>query len=288
MTKKLKTLFLPAFLFVTVLVSCNNKKNIEKALEQDARFGSIVPLTSSNSMPQLLSQRWENKEDLDNGILAVTNSALEIPFRSYCFFGDGSLVINPRGNIKFGKWVLDEKTKVINVILEDGSKKVYHLNAIGVKSMLLKTDKEEAEKFVADGTHHSSLSDDPFYVSNNKWRVKPAFSEPDVDIKKRVVQAVTFYSKFFNDNADHGYKTISLYGLPTCFNWYKGGIGIITKEKLGKGWIDCFYNKNEAIKGQQLLENVISKKYKWDKAQTQWVKQSAAVLQQIADSLTVK
>lgn len=283
----MKTLFIATLIIVTGLISCNNKKSIEKALEQDAHFGSVVQLTSSNSMSQLLSQNWENKEDVDDGILTNSKGDLQIPFRSYCFFGDGSLVINPRDNIKFGKWVLDENSKKINVILEDGSKKIFHLNAIGVKSMLLQTDNSPAQKYIADGKHHTSLSEDPFYVNNNKWRIKPAFSEPDVDIKKRVIQAVTFYSKFFNDNADRGYTSISMYGLPTCFNWYKGGIGIVSKDKLGKAWIDCFYNKEEALKGRQLLENVISKKYKWDKTQTQWIKQSADVLLQMADTLTV-
>ncbi len=286
--KNLKTLSLSTLLIVTLLIGCNNKKTIEKDLEDAARSGSLVSLSSSNSMSQLLCQNWENKEDIDDKILAVGNSELQIPFRSYCFYGDGSLVINPRDNIKFAKWVLNEKTKQIHIVFEDGSKKDFHINAIGVKSLLLQTDKNGIGKYVSDGRHHSNLSDDPFFAINNKWRIKPAFSEPDIDIKRRVTQAVIFYSKFLKDNADRGFKTISVYGLPTCFKWYSGGIGIVNKDKLSQGWINCFYNKNEAIKGQQILEKFISKKYKWDKSETQWIKQSADVLLQISDSLSAK
>jgi len=47
----------------------------------------------------------------------------------------------------------------------------------------------------------------------------------------------------------------------------------------------CFYNKDQAIQGQQLLENSISKKYNWNRSETKWVRQSADVLRQMADSL---
>lgn len=284
----MKTLFIAVFIVAVGVVSCNNKKIIEKSLENDARSGLLVSLNSANSIAELLCQNWESKADIDDKVLDAGSSNLQIPFRSYCFFSDGSLVINPRDNLKFAKWVLNEKTKQIHIILDDGSKKEFHINAIGVKTMLLQTDKSLPEKYVSDGRRHSSLSDDPFFAANNKWRIKPSFSEPDIDIKKRVTQAVIFYSKFLNDNADRGFKTISTYGLPTCFKWYNGGIGIIAKEKLSQNWIDCFYNKKEAIKGQQVLENVIAKKYKWDKSEKQWIRQSAAVLLQIADTLSLK
>ena len=278
-----------ALLLATGLYSCNNDNNSktvkEKVVVKDSTPNTLVSLSSSNTMTELLCQNWENKEDVDDDVLNGSEGDLQIPFRSYVFFSDGTITLNPRDNMKFGKWKLDEKTKHISIVLEDGSKKDWQLTAIGVKSLLLKLATSKPEKYVADGKNNSVLADDPFYPENNKWRVKPAHSENDGDIKKRVIACVNFYHKFFKNNADHNFSTISFYGLPSCFKWYSGGISIVNKEKLGQKWIDCFYNKDQAVQGQQLLENVIGKKYNWDKTQPKWIRQSADVLQQMSDSL---
>jgi hypothetical protein len=180
---------------------------------------------------------------------------------------------------------MDEKSKLISIVFADGTKKACQLKAIGVKNLILKSGKENAVKYVADGRKHKNISEDPFYPDNNKWRIKPSHAETDSAIKQRVIQCILFYNKFLQDNADRGMTAISFYGLPGCFKWYTGGITIISKDKVSQKWMDCFYNNDQAIKGQQLLENIISKKYKWNREQTNWVKQSADVLLQVADSL---
>ncbi len=279
-----------ALLFAVALCSCDNgnttKTDKEKTAAKDTSSYSLVSLATTNTITEMLCQNWENKADIDDGVLSGAGDGdLQIPFRSYIFFDDGSVVINPRDIMKTGKWKLDEKIKRISIVLEDGSKKDVQVNAIGVKSLLLKMAGGKPEKYVADGKKNSVLSDDPFYPSNNRWRIKPTHVEDAAAIKKRIIDCVNFYSKFFKDNADHGARSISFYGLPSCFKWYAGGISITNKAKLNQKWIDCFYNKEQAVQGQQLLENIISKKFKWDKTQPKWVRQSADVLLQMADSL---
>jgi len=283
----LKTILIVTVLIATCLYSCNdNKVSKEKVILKDTTVNSLVLLTAKNTMTVLLCQNWNNKADVDDGVLnSSSTDDLELPFRSYSFFKDGSVVINPRDKIQFGKWKLDEATKHINIVLEDGSQKDIQIKDINVNNLNLKAANPEASLFVADGKTQGILSDEPLYISNNKWRIKPSHSEADSAIKNRVIQCVAFYSKFFKDNADHGYSAISFYGFPTCFKWYDGGISIINKDKVGQKWINCFYNKDQAIKGQQLLEQVILKKYNWNKAEKKWTKQSADVLLQVIDSL---
>jgi hypothetical protein len=266
--------------------SCNNgdPKKVVTNATADTSSGSLVYLTRADSWPALLSQNWEDKEDVDDGVLSNSGD-LEMPFRSYCFFDDGVMVQNPRGNMKAGKWTLDEKAKMLHLVFDDGLKKDIGLSGIGVNSLLLKSGKDKPVKYVADGMKRKVVSDHPFYPSNNQWRVKPAQKETDEALKNRVIQCILFYNKFFQDNADRKATVISFYGIPSCFKWYKGGISITNKNKLNQKWVDCFYNKDQAIQGQQMLENIISKKYKWNLAEPSWIKQSAGVLLQIADSL---
>lgn len=285
----MKTILSIIVVLTTVFCSCNtNPKTKEtKTLLDNTVKNSLLNLTDSNTLSQLLCQNWEDKEDVEDGILSGSSSGgdLEIPFHGYCFFEDGSLVKNPRDNMKLGKWTMDEKTKEVTIVLEDGTKQAYQLNAIGVKNLILKTGKEKSVKYIADGRKQLNFLNNPFYAANNKWRIKPSKLETDTEIKKRIIDCVVFYNKFFQDNADRSAATISFYGLPTCFKWYSGGISIINKDKLSQKWTDCFYNKDQAVKGQQLLENIITKKYNWNRDENRWIKQSADVLLQMVDSL---
>ena len=271
-------------LFTAFFCSCNTSTDKKTKVSADSVSTSVVNLTAANSISELLCQNWEDKADVEDGILNGSGD-LEIPFHGYSFFDDGSVVKDPRDKMKIGTWTLAESTKNITILFNDKTRQEAHIQGLGIKDLLLKTGDKAAAKFVADGKVSKTVIDDPFYPANNKWRLKPSKSENDAAIKQRIIECVLFYSKFFKNNADHGYSTISFYGIPTCFKWYNGGISITNKDKLAEKWIDCFYNKAQAIQGQQLLEKFITKKYNWNKAEPKWTKKSADVLLQMADSL---
>lgn len=281
--KKVLSLFL---VYTALLFSCNNNTSTVKTgkAATDSLQTTLINLSATNTLPELLCQNWEDKADVEDGILNGGGD-LEIPFHGISFFDDGLMVQDPRDKMKTGKWTVDEKTKNISIVFDDKTKLQTHLQAVGVKNLLLKTGDKPAVQYIADGKKVKTLSDDPFYPSNNKWRLKPSKSETDAAIKQRVIDCVLFYSKFFRNNADHAYPSISFYGIPTCFKWYSGGISVTNKDKLSTKWFDCFYNKEQAIQGQQLLEKAITKKYNWNKAEPKWTKKSADVLLQMADSL---
>ena len=80
-------------------------------------------------------------------------------------------------------------------------------------------------------------------------------------------------------------KIVSFWGLPSCFKWYGGAIYLKKEDELKENWINCFYNKEQALTAQAMLESIISKKYQWDKEETNWVKQSSGVVKQMYDTL---
>ena len=282
----MKVILSLTILFAALFCSCNSNTSTDKKtkVSEDSLTTSLVNLSTVNTMSELLCQNWEDKADVEDGVLNGGGD-LEIPFHGYSFFTDGLMVQDPRDKMKTGKWTLDEKTKNVTIIFDDKSKQQAHIQDIGVKNLLLKTGEKAAAQYIADGKNIKNLSDDPFYPVNNKWRLKPTKSENDAAIKQRIIDCVLFYSKFFKNNADHGYSSISFYGIPSCFKWYSGGISITNKDKLNARWIDCFYNKEQAVQGQQLLEKAITKKYNWNKTEPKWTKKSANVLLQMADTL---
>ena len=57
------------------------------------------------------------------------------------------------------------------------------------------------------------------------------------------------------------------------------------EKNLDKKFIECFYDKSQALQARQTIQDALGKKYKWEKNEDNWVKQITPVLQQIKDSL---
>jgi hypothetical protein len=288
----MRKVYTAIIIFAVFATSCNNASEKKVTTIEDKKEGTtaanLTDISTSTDIKTLLAQNWELKDDALEAELSGGGSTIEMPYRGISFFSDLTVVQNPRDAMRFGKWTLDEAAKTVDIAYTDGTKAKYKIDAIGAKDLVLvnNADKKKME-YRADAKVQKALTDDPFYGANNLWRKKPNKAESDEEIKQRLQQAVAFYSKFLNDNVARGGKTISFIGLPAIFKWYSGGISVLGKEKLEPKWINSFYNKQQAEKAQSMLENIITKKYKWDKTETNWVKQDANVVKQILDTLAV-
>ncbi|MEP7109081.1 MAG: hypothetical protein ABI760_13900 [Ferruginibacter sp.] len=283
----MKTVLMFPVFFVMVLTGCDSPRGSSITdLAKDTAISSLTDLTSSTDIKKLLCQDWEYKEDAEDAALSGGGAGLEIPYRGLSFFGDATVVENPRDQIHFGKWNLNELNKMIDIEFSNGSKAQYKIAAIGARQMiLLNTINKKKIEYRADAKMQKRPEDDPFHGSNNQWRIKPGHTESDSAIKTRTEQCVLFYAKFLEDNAGRGGNIISFVGLPTCFKWYRGGVSVTAKDKLEAKWLNCYYNREQGLKAHKMLESIISKKYKWNRKETNWVKQSAGVVKQIYDTL---
>lgn len=285
----MKKLFFCLIILTISFAACNDTKQPGDKAKEFTKIETDTPtfvnLATTTDIEKLLCQNWENKEDAEDA--AAVGGSLEMPYRGFSFFSDGSFTENPRDDIRFGKWTLNNDAKMIDLEYKNGSKGHQKIGAVGPKQMVLlnMADKNKTA-YRADGMAQEKMEDDPFYPPNNQWRIRPAKLESDSALKLRTKQAVSFYSKFLFYNAGRGGNIISFAGLPTCFKWYQGGLSIVNKKKLKDKWKKCFYNEEQAIKSQQLLENIISKKYKWNKEEPNWVRQTASVMRQINDTLS--
>ncbi|MEO6732163.1 MAG: hypothetical protein ABIN01_13180 [Ferruginibacter sp.] len=285
----MKTFLIIAF-FALAITGCDNKKGTEKddtkSATTDSAVSTLADLTAETDIKKIICQNWKNKEDAEDAELSGSGEGLEIPYRGLSFFEDATVVENPRDKMRFGKWSLNEADKTITIEFNKGGKVQYKIVAIGANQMILMTTAGNKKvEYRADAKMQKNPADDPFYISNNQWRIKPTHAESENEIKERTAQCVLFYAKFLEDNAGRGGNIISFVGLPTCFKWYRGGVSIIGKDKLEDKWLNCYYNKEQALKAHAMLDKIISKKYKWDKEETNWVKQSAGVVKQMHDTL---
>jgi hypothetical protein len=260
--------------------SGNNKKTIPASAK-------LVSLAGETDIEKLLCQGWVMDDDAD--VLASNNDPEgNYPYRCIYFFDDKTYTRNVRNAMEHGSWQYDAGKKMVTVKASNGSTDEYKIAAIGANDMIvLNNSSNSATKltYLADGVRYKDKNEDPFYIENNRWRIKPAKSETDEQVHQRLKAFVYFHILFYRDNLERKEKLISFYGFPSCVKWYGGGIGMINVGDLPGNWINCFYNKEQAIKAQKLMDGIISKKYKWSTGKVSWVKKNLEVLEQMYANL---
>jgi len=287
-----KRIFVAGVILLTVY-SCNNaaekssdKKDIifnkDGKKEYDNR---LVYLDTTEDMFNVLCQGWAMADDADALEGMDDNSKFEIPYRSFYFAANGSFVKNPRNEMDYGEWIFDDAKKTITLNYSSvGGKDIYKIASLSADELILVNGGINTStnlKFIAGGKRLANPADEPFDLQNNRWRMKPVKKETDAGIKQRLKENIHFFILFYKSIIIKDEKVVSFWGLPSCFKWYGGGIFIKKKEELKENWMDCFYNKEQAMKAYDLAEKLLEQKYTWPKGETNWLKQNLFVLEQM-------
>lgn len=262
------------------MISCNEmiKPENQKIITEDVKVKDTF---------DLLCQYWE-LEDADNpGIKDIAFKENGINYLPGINFSvDTTFLENPKGAMTYGSFSLQHNT--IDARFDDGRKAVYKILQLNDSGLVLRrkgTDKDTKLYYKASNTFWPNPAENAFSKNNYSWVIKPKKQESPEEIKNRSKKCVQFYAYYFKGFATGKAKKITFNDLPSCFQWYEGGIYIQNEDKLDKKWMDCFYSSDQAFKARQLLEDVLMKKYDWDTTQSSWVKQTALVLQQIHDKM---
>jgi hypothetical protein len=302
--KRMKKMVGALLAVLVILGSCSGKKSSKGGLVdkddtedsdkvwfeehlKDSLRKTVVDLSDETDIAQLLCQQWEHAEDkvFARG-MDPEASALAIVYRGFAFFNDGTMLQNPREQMVVGRWSYEDATKTITITPQQGAGEKYKINAIGAEELVLTKLEGGAtrQKYTAQAFAHQRNTDDPFYPANNLWRIKPSKPESDVQIKQRVKDCTRFFQLFHADNMVRDSSQISFVNFPSCFKWYSGGIGIKQAKELRADWMDCFYDRAQALKGHAIMEDIIAKKYQWPYSH-HWVAMNVSVLGQMYEKL---
>lgn len=308
MNRALLLSFISLFCFFG-LIACQSKNM--RHLAHDRKEASVAPPAKDSftgvagpdtamlslktfravALTEVISQDWK-LEDADqahwNEIFWDSASDTR-QYPELALFRDFTVTENARYGLQMGKWRLNKDKRELVLQFAHGLSKTYIIRQIAMKQMELvwkRKDDSVIIKLSAEAMVHKRPLEDPFYPTNNQWRIKPPASETNEQIRLRVKDFVHFYSLFFWDNHRRQETEISFSGLPCCFIWYNGGIGMQGKIDLDKKWINCFYSGDQALKGYDMLASLLEKhELKWPEHPTSWVKQTAEVLDQIYNKL---
>jgi len=202
-------------------------------------------------------------------------------------FRDHSALLNPRCGLKIGTWNLDKENGEMSLLWKDGSADLFIVRQRALRQMELAWHRGGDLALVrlkSDAIVHKHAVEDPYYPSNVKWMIRPAAKETREQLRHRIKDCVHWYALFFMDNHNRQETEISFSGLPSCFEWYNGGIGMQSKSGLDKKWIACFHSEEQAFAAYDIIAGELGKhELKWPEHPTSWVKQTGEVLHQLAN-----
>lgn len=240
-----------------------------------------------NNIADILCQRWEleNWEDITSDLISDFELRKSI-VRAMVLFKDSTVVLNPLGKLQLGKWRVDigGKLKLLTLDFIDKTRKQYILGDLTSRELILGLPKvpDFYLHFAASGQLHQNMYNDPFHPVNNRWRIKPSEKESDSAIYKRLKNCLLFFALYYRDHIKRNGEIISFEGLPEIFAWYNRGIGLPDKEELSDSWIDCFYDKEQALKGYSILRKlIVDYEYNWPSGAPGWTYETHSVLEQM-------
>jgi hypothetical protein len=275
-----------AFIF-----SCNNAGDKSGSMKderitvsvKEEKNKDLIYLDTAENIYNILCQDWVMEDDAESLEGMTESSQMEIPYRSFCFSANGTFFKNPRNSFDYGTWQYNDATKTITISnsIEKG-KDVYKIAKIAYDEMtLVNTGIGSITnlKFIAPGKRYKNAKDEPYNLENNRWRIKPTTKESDSAIHQRLKENLYFFILFYKSALAKGDKVVSFWGLPSCFKWYGGAIFIKKKDELKDNWINCFYNKDQAMQAYALADKLLSQKYNWPKGEQNWLKLNLAVVE---------
>jgi len=284
-----------------IIFSCNNRTGTKKegynkdndktvtAPAADDNNPNIKYLADTTDIPTLLCQGWEIEDDVNELMEADDNSKIVIPFRSFYISADGSFTKNPRNTMDYGKWKYDAAEKTITFYYTSIKQKdVYKIAALAPDELKLQNRSINTStilKFISSTKVNKDPLQEPFHISNNRWRIKPSAPETDAAIRSRLKDNLHFFMVYYKDAIAKNPDFVSFYGLPSCLKWYSGGIFMAKEEELNPEWLKCFYNIDDAMKAYKTMGKVMDKKYTWPKDGSNWLQQNLSVLQQIYNNV---
>jgi hypothetical protein len=252
-------------------------------------FGRMKPLNITYDM----CQQWElrDPDDANSTDLTYDPQSGDHLFQEIMLYRDSSVMFNPRNGMKMGKWRLGQSDNKLMLVLDfsDHSSREYVILQKRSDKLSLawkEGDKRYGMRLSSDAKAHANMLNDPFHPFNNQWRIHPDKVETDAQIIDRMKGCVRFYALYFRDHIMRKRSEINFAGLPSCFIWYRRGIGLTEVDDLSTAWKRCFFSAQQAIKGRNIIKELFRKyDFDWPKGTPNWFYETHSVLEQIYHKL---
>jgi len=137
------------------------------------------------------------------------------------------------------------------------------------------------QKWVRESVPTGEPERDPFHPALNHWRIRPASKETDAEIRQRLINYLDHFAAilFAADQREQG--VVSFRHSLGIVKVYHGGIGRIPVSRIPDEWIDCFYDREDAMSAYRLFGHYLSGGTYKGGTTGSWIKDDYRILRKI-------
>jgi hypothetical protein len=194
------------------------------------------------------------------------NSGNKLGLYALRFYADGNYTLCADLLFEQGKWAFDADKKILVLDPETGDttiKERYLIDQSKPKSKAqfsfyssYPIDKANPDELVNVLAITNVSKQDPFKKDMHTWRNRPAQQENDEQIKKRVVAYLQFLLAFYQHAKDNQLENPGGTWYPQPIKFYSNKVSMAYENELAD-WYTCFYSKEDAVKGYQLISGAL-------------------------------
>ena len=113
-------------------------------------------------------------------------------------------------------------------------------------------------KFIKESEPLKDFKNDPFYASNNVWRIKPTEPESSIQLKKRLTNYFKHLSLILKSAKDRNQTVVSFEFSQGPVQIYNGGIGIYDYSLLPEYWKESFFDEVDVSASYRVYEKYLN------------------------------
>lgn len=262
-----------------IIFGCNHKtEDNNQTLMSNKRL-----LLGTWQLSDLSKSAPDSKEGEDKLLKAADDKKLIKEGLILSFFPDNSFTeIKGTGEYRFGKWNYTNKGKILcfwDSISKDSVLITYETIREQQFMHINNRSKNVNMSFVKYVDLLKDYTQDPFYVSNNSWRIKPTQSETDAELHERLGNYFKHLAYLLNSASERKLPSISFIFSQGIVKIYNGGIGVLPI--IPESWEKTYYNSEEALDAYDMFREYLSKSSYGGAGTGDWYKDDYDILTSI-------
>ena len=221
------------------------------------------PSTAAFLPPDPKNCEWYVKQEKKE-----TTTGNKLGLYALRFYPDGTYTLCADLLFEQGKWSYDAAKKILVLVPSVKTEELTERYLLDQKPDVGKTqfsffqtyppDKANPDELVNVFAITNRSAADPFKAEMHNWRSKPAQQENDAQIKQRVVAYLQFMLALYQHAADNDLENAGGNWYPQPIKFYSNKVSMAYENELND-WYNCFFSKEDAVKGYQLISGALMK-----------------------------
>ncbi len=246
-------------LFFFAVLSCNNNDNAKKIVQIKPKPSQTI-LGSWRLFDVLASKKIEKPTE-DKLLTAAMEKEIIRQGLIISFFKDGSFSqLLGSGAYKTGTWRYQKNEHELYLTSPNNIDSFsINLEIINNKNTVVFQShiNKPTLKFMQSAFSLQAYEEDPFYSTNNTWRIKPSHKETTAQIQERLANYLKHLVYILKASKERKASIVSFEFSQGIVKIYSGGIGINPQSDVPNSWKDTYYNYADALVAYNMFKTYL-------------------------------